>query len=459
MVSEIKFPEVPKVSISNDFKPYLTAPKTPSKFDKILTKIFEFTESEQYKSASFLSKIVTTIFSIKRSVVPLDAPKEIVKAAAEAHNIANTVGDALSIASVVGAIASLIKNLKKKDVKKEDQPVRRLEIARSCLQIITSVTSFLNILDRFKVIQLADITKKMGSIPVIGAGLAQALPASVVFSLFSIVSSEVTIALSAIKIRQAKARVDRTTAKIKKTWGQPIDGDFAARKIDRIITKQKDAVAKANELKTQIEQMEPTLQAQEKNYEEKKAALEKLKGELATSNKITRYMRTFKQKTAFKSAKIDYKKEVKKYKKASNEMKALEKVHKIKVENGEKWEAIREKFASGTLTETDQNALEKMRTEKVAKWKSKKVTELFAIAKEVTKIALALISIAISITLIALIIIYSGNAPAAAFIAIAVIGLSLATAQMISKLYFNRIKKRPANSVAVPDFRTLRAGA
>jgi hypothetical protein len=455
MVSEIRFPEIPKISISNDFQPYLAAPKAPSKIDKILNNVFESTESEAYKSASFFSKLITTVFSIKRASLPLDAAKEIADTAKEAHYIAQSVGDVLTVVSGAGAVASLISNLKKKHIKKEDRPIRKLEIFRSIMQIITTVTSFLNILDRFKAIELGNITKAMGTIPVIGQGLAQAFPTSVVFSLFSIMGSAATITISALKLKQIKGRVESATAKIKKKWNQPIDENFAERKIKRIITKQNDGVAKADQLKTQIEQMESTLQTKGQNYEEKKEELEKLKGELATANKVSRFMHSFKEKNALKSAKMDYKKEVKKYKRTSNEMEALEKTHKIRAEKGGKWEAIREKFQAGTLTEEDTAALETMRAEKVKKWKSKKINELFAVAKEVSKIALTLISIALAVISIALVIIYTGNVPAAALITMAVIGLSLTAAQLISKLYFNRIKKRDVESVAIPDFRTL----
>lgn len=449
MVSEVKFPEVSKLPISPDFQRYLESRKAPSKIDKIIKEMADFPETEHYRSSQLLAKLVGTVFSIRKILNPTDAAKH-------ASNIASTIGDVLSFLSGAGAIASLVQNLKKKHVKKEDRTVRKLEIARSCILIISSVTSLLSILDRFKVIELANITKAMGNIPVIGQGLAQVFPASVVFSGFGIAASGITITISAIRLKQIAKRVHRIGEKMKTWKKEPIDGTFAQKKIDRIITKQEDSVLKGVLLKSQIEQMESALQTKGKNYEEKKETLEKLEAELATSNKVSRCLRTLKHKNALKSAKASYKKEIKKYKHISNEIKELEKTHNNRLEKGEKWEAIREKFKDGTITESDTAALKKMQTEKVAKWKAKRINERWLIAKEVTKIALLLISIAIAVTSIALIIIFTGNVPAAALISLAAIGLTLAAVQLMHRLYFNRIKKKPANSVEVPDFRTLR---
>lgn len=457
MTSTIKFPEIPRQTISQDFQPYLAASKTLNEFDKGLNQVINFTQSEQLSTARFAVKNLSTIFSIKKNIIPSDAPAEVIKAAKEAQSVTSTFADVLSIITGVGNIASLIRNLRKKNVRKEDQIVRKLEISRSALQIISLSTTVLNIFDRFKVIDLGFITKQIGAIPVIGAAIAQAFPASVVFSLFSLMSSEITIAISAIRLKQMKIRIDRIATKIKKTWNQPLDENFAKKKIDRMVTKQKDVAEKAKALKIQMEQSHPILEAQGKNYEEKKAAFEKAQGELKTANKIVRCMRTFKERNALKSAKASYKKEIKNYKYQLTEMLTLEKSHSIRAEKGEKWEAILEKFQTGKLTESETAALDKMRAEKVAKWKSKKVTELFKIAKEVSKIALTLVSMAIAVSMIALVLIYGANIPAAAIIGIAMIGLTLAAVQLINKLYFNRIKKRTAGTVKVPDFKTLRA--
>lgn len=457
MISEIKFPEIPKIPLSRDFQSYLETPKAPSKFDKILSKISEFVLSETIQSSSFLSRLMKSVFSIKKNLIPKNAPKAVLDTAKEAQAIAESILDAFSIITGVGAASSLIRNLKKKPVKKEEQQIRKWETFRSFLQIITGVTSFLNLLDRFKLIQLATITKAMGTIPVIGQALAQAFPASVVFSLFTLTTSQVTIIISALKLEQIASRIQRINAK-SKTWNHPITGDFAQWKMERIVTKQKDVVQKAHALKTKIAQNESTLQTKGQNYEEKKQILQKLKTELGTANKISRFVRTFQQKNALKTAKMEYKKEVKKYKVASTEIKTLEKSHKIRLEKGKKWETILGKFKSGTLTAADSAALEKMRAEKAAKWKSKKAVELFAVAKEATRIALTLISIAIAVSLIALTIFYTGNIPAAALITIAVAGLSLAAVNLTRSFYFKRIKKKAADSVTVPDFRTLKIG-
>lgn len=457
MVSDIKFPNAPKeILISDDFKSYFEKPKGPSRFDKFLKNVFDAMESEPFKTASFLSRIVTTVFSIKRSTLPEDASRSVINAAKESHNIAQSIGDVLTIISGAGAVASLIRNLKKRNVKREDQPIRKLEMFRSILQIITTGTTFVTILDRFKAIELASITRGMGAIPVIGQGLAQALPASVVFAGLSIATNVVTITISALKLQKIAARIDRINEK-KQLWNQPIDGTFAEKKIARIVTKQQNVVQKATDLKTEIEKMESALKNKGQNYHDKKAELERLQKELETTNKVSGFMRTFKERSELITAKKEYKKEVKQYKLLSTEMKSLEKDHKIRLEKGKKWEAIHAKFDTGSITEEDTDALKKMQAAKLAKWKTKKTKELIEVAKEATKIGLTLISIAISVAMIALIIIYTGNIPAAALITVAAVGLSLAAVNLGRSFCINRIKRPPPNSVAIPNFRELQA--
>lgn len=457
MVSEIKFPEIPKVPTSPDFQPYLSQEKSPSKFDKMLNKIQALcnSEAETHSIARYITRIISSVFSIKRQLIPSTASKEVLESAKESLSTVQTVGDVLGIINAPGTIAGLIKNLKRKNVPEADKQVRKLEIFRSITSLIGTTSTVLNLFERYKVLELATITRQIGRIPVIGSGIAQVLPASVVFSMFSILGSQATIAIAAIRLKQIKERIDQATAKIKQLWNQPIDQTFAEKKIDRIITKQKDTVAKANNLKRKIGKMESTLQTKNQKYEEKKAALQKVEAEVASANKVSRFFRTFKQKQALRSAKASYKAEVKKYKQVSTEMKTLAATHKVRAEKGAKWEAIQEKFQAGTMTEKDVASLEKMRTEKVEKWKTKKVAELYNVAKQASIIAFALISIATAVTMIALTIIFPGSIPAVALIALVAIGLAIATAQLVSKLYFNRIKKRPVKSVAIPDFRAL----
>lgn len=455
MVSVIKFPEIPTIPVAGDFQSYLVAPKGKNKIDTALNTIIETFESEQFRSAAFAARMISSAFSINRNALPTGASVEVVNGAKEASSIAGTISDAFTILNGAGAVASLIRNMRKKNVKKEDQPIRKLEMFRSFIQIITTVTSFLTILDRFKVIELANITKQMGTIPVIGEGLARALPASVVFSVFGIISSEITIIISLLKIQKSKAGVDRATAKIKQAWNKPVDADFAHKRIEHIVYKQEDALKKAEKIKGEIEKMEPVLKAHEQKYEEKKEALQKVKDQLKTANKVSKFAGSLKEKIAFKHAKKEYKHEIKHYKKFIKEMKTLETTHHIRTEKVEKWEAIEKKFIDGTLSESEKADLEKMRAGKTAKWKAKKINHYWDIAKEVTVIALALISIAVSITSIALVIIFSGNAPAAALIAMTSIGLGLAAVSLMRSFYFKRIKKAPVNPVPVPDFRKI----
>lgn len=440
MITNTNFPEIPKVLISNDFQPYLKGSKKPAKLNIGIKHYLNFVRSEPFKLTRYTPKVTSTALGIHKNLIPNDAVPEASKAIQEASKIVSTLSGALSLFSSFVSVISLVRILKKKEVKKEDQQIRRWKITKFSLDIINSFTSFLGILDRFKVIELAKITATMARISEVGNVFARVFSSSVVFSFFSITSSNVSIVISVLKIKKIWAKLSHAKEKIKKTWSTPIDRTLAEKKIERIPLKQEEGIARAKELKAKIEKMEPSLQTLGQNYEGKKAALQLKK--------------TFKHKIALKVAKMKYKKGIKKYKPVLNEMKALKKSHMTRTENGKKWQAILEKFQTATLTESETASLEKMREEKLHKWKAKKINELFALAKQGSKICLSLISIALSVTSIALTIIFPGAIPVAALITLSVISLAAATASLIKTFYFNRVKKRAFQSVSIPDFRT-----
>jgi hypothetical protein len=444
------FPEIPKLPYPEEFAPK----KKCSKIDRALDKLAKFGDSEHLKTAHFGAEITSNVFSNISELVPKEGASEHIGHSA---NITGTFTDALNILQGLESVAIIVQNLKKKGVKGFERTILRLDTAKAFVDIISAVGAIVGIFDRFKVFELAKITEAMGKIPTIGQALSAAFPVPVVFSLFSIVSGELTIITSALKIKKMVERVKRATKKIKVNWNRPIDGAFAENKGRHIAKKQETCLENGKKLKVELEQMEPCLKTKKGDYETKQEAYLKLKDEVKSANKISKLFRKLGPKRQMKGALGAYKKEIKKYQKTHDQLKTLEKTHELQGEKILKWQAIENKCKTGSLTDSEKTALETMRTEKIKKWKAKKVNEYWDIAHEVARIALAIIGIALSLASIGVIIAFTGNVPAAALIAMGTIGLTLTATHLIRNLYFNRIKKKKVESVAVPDFRTLAA--
>lgn len=109
MVSVVKFPEIPTLTIANDFQPYLVAPKQ-KKIDSLLSHILGVFGSEEYKTIKFVAKLISTAFSIQKNALPLDTPKEVFQSVKEASQITKTISGAFSVLGGISAVASLIKN-------------------------------------------------------------------------------------------------------------------------------------------------------------------------------------------------------------------------------------------------------------------------------------------------------------------------------------------------------------
>lgn len=404
----LQFPEIPKISVSKEFQTYLSAPKS-RKIDTAFNYFLKFTRSESYKTTRYIGKVTSLAFRVKKNMASL----ENLKAAQKASQIASTVTGALSLFSSIGSGISLIKMIKMKNVKKEERLIRKLKITKYSINIINSITSFLGILDRFHIIELAKITKAMGKIPLIGQGLVRIFPTSVVFSILSLISQPISIVISTLKMNKIKKRLKAAEAK-KKMWKGTIDKNFVERKIDRLASRLKEGIRKAKKLKTHIERMKPSLQAL--------------------------------RQISFKTAKGKYKKGIKQYKEALNEMRMLKQAHHLRTENREKWQAIFERLESGSILESDKEALEKIKQAKVIKWELKKLHGRVAMVKIGFKIAFSVLSIALSIVSIALTIIFPASIPVSATIALSLIGINVSTASLIKTFYFNRIKKcQPIN--------------
>lgn len=447
------FPEIPILPYPDALAPK----KQRSKADYALNKLAKFGDSEHLKFAHFASEIPSNALSNISELIPSDALKSVKDSATHNANIAGTVTDVLGILKGLESVAIVIQNLKKKGVKGIEKTILRFEIAQNLVDIIGAIGSVLGIFDRFKVFELAKITAAMGKIPTIGATLSAAFPVSVVFSLFSIVSCEFSIIISALKIKQIVQKVKRATQKIKVKWNQPIDAAFSKNQVHHIAKKQETCLENAVKLKGELEKMEACLNTKKEVFEKKQESYLKLKEEVKSANKVSKVFRKISPRRQMKAAKGIYKKEIKKYSKTHDQLKALEKTHELQGEKILKWEAIQTKCETDSLTDSEKTSLEAMRGQKVAKWKAKKVNEYWDIAHEVARIALALIAIAVSLTSIGLIIAFTGNVPAAALIAMGAIGLSMTAANLMRSFYFNRIKKKKAGPVAVPDFRELAA--
>lgn len=460
------FPQIPKLPYPEAFAPK----KKSSKIDYAMDKLAKFADSEELKSVHFIAEIVSNALSNISSLIPSEKAEnkgpisaEVIKEETPSHgvaataaqnaNIAGTIADMLGILRGLESVAIIVQNLRKKGAKGIEKTIARIEIVQAFVDIINAVGSFLGIFGRFKVFELAKITEAMGKIPTIGQALTIAFPVANVFSLFSIVSSECTVIISILKIKQIVEKVKRVSQKINK-WNQPIDASFAKNQGNQTFAKQQLLVQNALKLKTELTQMEGSLNTKKEEFEKKQAAYLKLKKEVDSANKVTQLAKKIGPCQRLKTTKVAYKKKIKKYQKTHDQLQALEKTHKLQSEKIQKWQAIETKCNENTLTEKEKTALKTMRAEKIKKWKVKKANEYWDIAQEVTRIALAVLAIALSIASIGVILAFTGNVPAAALIAMGTVGLSLTAGNLARSLFFNRIKKK-VKAVDVPDFREI----
>lgn len=447
MIGISNFPVVPQLPYPKEFAPK----KKNSKIDWAFGKLGKYSDSEPLKAAHFVGEVISNAFSHVSSL----APKKISVSALRDADIAGTVFDVLGLLRAAESVATIAQNLRKKGLKGIDKSIARLEIVQGFVDIIGAVGSLLGILERFKVFELAKITEAMGKIPTIGQAVSAALPASVVFSLFSIVSSELSIIISALKIKKMVKNVKRDNQKIKVKWNQPIDAAFSKNQVSHIAKKQATCLENAKKVKGELEKMAECVNTKKADFEAKQADYLKLKEEVETAGKVSKVFRKVAPRREMKGAKAAYKKKAKKYQKIHNQLQTLQKIHTLQGEKIQKWQAIQNKFETKTLTESEKTSLEAMRMAKIKKWKVKRVNEYWDIAHEATKIALAVIAIALSIASIGVTLAFTGgNVPAAALIAMATIGLSMTAAHLIRSLFFNRVKKKAPQSVKVPDFRT-----
>lgn len=421
--------------------------------DKALDKLGKFADSEHLKTAHFAAEIISNAYSNISSLIPEDALK-IVKEQADHHaNIAGTFADALGLLRGLESIATIAKNLRKKGEKGLEKKISRLETTQAFIDIIGAIGSVLGILDRFKIFELGKITAAMGKIPLIGHVLRAALPCSVVFSIFSIVSSELTVIISALKIKKLLTGIKRTTQKTKVQWNQPIDGAFSENKKNHIAKKHSTTVQNAQKLASELEKMQEDVQTKNEELERKQEAYSKMADGIKSANKVSKFFQKLGPQHRVKLAKTSYNRKIKNYQKTHSKLQTLEKTHQLQSEKILKWQAIENKCKSETLTDSDKKALETLKAEKITKWKAKKVNANWDIAKEVAIIALAILAIAASLVSIGLVIAFSGNVPAAALIAMGAIGLSMTAAKLMHSFYFGRIKKKKVQSIAIPDFR------
>lgn len=437
------FPVVPQLPYPKELAPK----KKGSKIDWAFGKLGKYADSEPLKAAHFIGELLSNVFSHLKSL----APKKESAPAGHNANIAGTVFDVLGLFRALESVATIAQNLRKKGLKGIDKSVSRLEIAQAFVDIIGGVGSFLGIFERFRVFELAKITEAMGKIPTIGQAVSAALPVSTVFSLFSIVSSEISIIISALKIKKMVGKVNRATHKIKGKWSQPIDAAFSKNRVSNITKKQETCLENGEKLKVELDKMGACVHTKKEDFETKQAAYLKLKEEVKSANKVSQVFRKIAPKGDMKKAKGAYKRKIKKYQKMHDQLQALQKTHELQGEKIQKWKAIQNKCEAKTLTESEKKALETMRMAKIKKWKAKRVNEYWDIAHEVTKIALAAIAIAVSIASIGVTLAFTGgNVPVAALIALATIGLSLTASHLVRSLFFNRVKKKAPQAVKVP---------
>jgi hypothetical protein len=240
----------------------------------------------------------------------------------------NALADTFECLETFGNIKTLIDISKKKARNPQQKKMLALKSSAAIFSIAYGVISGFKLVNELILQNLSKIALYFGKIPVFG------LPFTTVLGIFDILRTSIETVISTFKLRKFSKELSYTAKKIKKRWNRPIDASFAKAKKSRLKHKQ---VALLKEAKTLCRAIELT-------------------------------------------------KKPKDYQRMHTELAVLKNHYISREEKLAKWENIHQKLKGGTIS-PDQ--LEDFRTEKLQKWKIKKINLKWRIGKEILSFVLA----------------------------------------------------------------------
>lgn len=302
---------------------------------------------------------------------------------------ANALADTFECLEIFATIRTLVNISQKKARTSYKKKMHALKATSAVFSLAYGVMSGVKLVNEVILQNLGKGVLSYGKIPVFG------LPFMTVFGLFDLVRTSIDAVVSSFKLHRLSKDLSHTSNKIKKVWKKPIDASFAK--------------AKKNHLK------------------EKQVLL--LKG----AHILCRA--------------IEVSKKPKEYPHLKNDLAVLKKHFISREEKLAKWENLHLKLEAGTIT---QDQLEDFRTEKLQKWKIKKVNLKWRIGKEILSLVLSCVTILFLFTTI--ILSFTGIAALPAFmLASGIIGLSLSAGFFGKHLLIKYKNDKPYEKVEIPE--------
>lgn len=360
--------------------------------------------------------------------------------------------DSFKVLGIFKNIKTIVENAKGKEGEtKSERAQRFLKIAGSTTGIAIATMTGVKLLDSFKLLKIASISKAMGVTSVASAPLRAALSFPVVFSVFEIVENAFAIANSSISIHRLNKTMD--SAKLKaKQWKPVKPGSTCGEPIDMIAAgKLKNIPVKREALKVQAETvLAPKMVEAGEKYTNAQTDYDKIKDKKPKTYcaKISRNASLKKAEIKLKRAARDYTQACKKFETAKG---AFDKLG-VKLE---RWQVIEDKFKSG-FTKKDEDALSAFKAEKENKWKTKIKNITWNKVKEGLSLGMSIFLTIFLITSIALAIAFPVSLPLSAIIGLSVGGLLISVGftvkHFLPKLMdAKKWGKEPYKSVDVPE--------
>lgn len=343
----------------------------------------------------------------------------------------------------------LIKQAKKKiHVPTRTEKIqKKIKTASTTFSAVTGAMSGVQALNKQFGVQIPHIFNK------IAVGLKGAfVPFTFVSSALSIVNSTLSIASSAMTLKKQVKELKHIKEK-KKLWEkQEFTAEFATSKMEKIQKKMASTQEEGLKIKEKVDQLSKDVkEAYKKFLDTKITRLETLKN-AEKENPIKRafiHIREFFKHFKEEKQRKDLKKLVAMHHVVSKELEDKINSYEALEKNKENWKIIRTKINNNDLTAEDKEALETMRSEKLAKWDIKKVNMSYNQSKEGLDIALNVIFIIAAIAMIALAA--TGVGTPAAMLALSIISSATAVGSIGVTLFRKFKKDKPHHSVLVPQ--------
>lgn len=438
----------PQVRRANLPKDFIVAKSNPNKQPKAVKVLQEIGgHSNDIKIVSTVTKIVKGIFTILKGLVPGVAA---FKGIADFTGTAGKGFKALGGVAKPGDIADEAKKLANPNPVKESTATESgLKIASATLGIAIATMTALEIAEMTQILKIANITKQLGKIPVIGKGILPFVP---VLNFFEIAQTSVDIALAAIKMKKLDAAIAKKDQK-KAMLSSGITDNYAAGRIARLTLKQKSAALAVDALRPAMEKTAVKAEELHKKFSAKKLDMEAASAKISTSKKIVQIFKKiayfFKHFIPTKIAEAKAKRAAKENQKICDQVEMLGKIHNNWGAKAGKWATIKERIETGKTSDKDKAELDAYRIQKMRNLDVKKISLNFAKKKEIVSISLS--TAALVGLIAATVLFFTGIGALVATLTLAALFMLISIASLSNTLYtkYHKPKELAAKDKAI----------